>query len=85
MSLRTAGRQNGLLTAALLLFVGWTVLTLLNVAASAGPIAASEWIGQHGIGGVVGGVVLLVLIGFTVAVFGELGEQNPEPEEWPPQ
>lgn len=85
MGIRTASRHNGLLTAGLLLFLGWTALTALNVVTNAGPIAADEWVGQHGVGGVVGGVALLILAVFAVGLFGELSESDPEPEEWPPQ
>lgn len=85
MGLRTASQQNGLLLAGLLLFIGWGALTALNVATSAGPIAADWWVGQHGVGGVVGAVVLLALVGFAVALAGELSEEGPEPDEWPPQ
>lgn len=85
MSLRTAQRQNTLLTGALLLFIGWTALTLWNVATNAGPIAADEWVGQHGVGAVVGAVALLFIVGLAVGVLGELGHEDPTPDEWPPQ
>lgn len=85
MGIRTASQQNSLLLALLLLFIGWTALTLMNVVTSAGPLALGEWIGQHGVGGVIGGIVLLVILALAVGVFGELGESDPAPEEWPPQ
>ncbi|MDZ5810619.1 hypothetical protein U4E84_04570 [Halorubrum sp. AD140] len=85
MGIRTGAQQNTLLLAALLLFGGWTALTLLDVVTSAGPLTLGNWVGQHGIGGLVGAIALLFILAFTVGVFGELGEADPTPDEWPPQ
>lgn len=85
MGIRTASQQNSLLLAALLLFIGWIALTGLNVISSAGALTLDNWVGQHGVGGVIGVIALLFILALAVGVFGELGESEPAPEEWPPQ
>ncbi|WP_426963810.1 hypothetical protein [Haloparvum alkalitolerans] len=85
MSMRTAYEQNKFVLVGALLFAGWTALTLLNVANSMGSISTSNWVGQHGIGGIVGIAALLVILAFTLTAYGTLAEPEPAPAEWPPE
>jgi len=84
MSLRTASRQNGVLFAGLVFALGWVSLTLLGVLAETGEISLGNWIGQHGIGGVIGAIALVAIVGLVLSVVGELSETDPAPTEWPP-
>lgn len=83
--MRTAYGQNKFVLAGILLFGGWTVLTLLNVANSMGSITSNSWVGQHGVGGLVGIVALLVILGLLLSAYGGLAESDPGPTEWPPE
>jgi hypothetical protein len=44
-----------------------------------------DWVGQHGLGGLMGLFVMLVFLGLLIVAFGELGETDPAPGEWPPE
>lgn len=85
MSTRTAIRQNNVLFVALLFVGGWTALTALSVAGSMGPIATTNWVGHHGVGGLVGLVGLGLILLLVVTSYSELAEADPAPEAWPPE
>lgn len=85
MSLRSAFGNNGILLAGILLFAGWTAYTLLNVYNSMGTISLENWAGQHGVGGLFGLAALLLLLGYSLTVYGTLSEPEPAPQEWPPE
>lgn len=85
MGTRTAIRQNPVVTFGLLFVVGWTALVALGVAAGAKFPEYGDWVGRHGVGGIVGLAVLATFLILAIAVLGELGETRPAPEEWPPE
>ena len=85
MGTRTAIQQNPIVAFGLLFVVGWTALVAMGVAVGATYPQYGDWVGRHGIGGLVGLAVLVTFLVLTVAVLGELGETDPAPEEWPPE
>lgn len=85
MGLRTAFRQHKLVLIGLLAFGAWVFLTIQNVAASMGPVVYGDWVGQSGVVGLVGLGVLVAIGLLAVLVYGELGETEPLPEEFPPE
>lgn len=84
MSMRTAFRQNNVLFVGLLFAIGWIGLTVMNVSNSMGAIATDNWVGHHGLGGIVGIVGLGLILLFAVTAYSELAETEPVPESWPP-
>ena len=93
MSLRTAIRHNGLLTFTLLFAGMWVVLTALQVlgtmgAPGAGGIevfGAGHAVGQTLATGIIGLIVLAVLLGSLLFLFGEVIEGDPFPDTFPPE
>lgn len=88
MALRTSLRGSPILTVSVLLFAGWTVLTALRVFALSESVwAAGEvgYVGNNPYGGVAGVVVLAAVLGLLVVLYGELSEDHPEPEQFPPR
>ena len=77
MGIRTAIEHNPLVTAGLLFAIGWSILVGMQIVNEMGPIVGGNWVGQNGLGGLMG---LLV-----IAAFGALGEPDPAPREWPPE
>lgn len=70
----------------MLLFGGWIVLTGLWVADTATiGLATGETVGQTVMSGVIGLLVMFCILLFLFALYGELGEQEPGPEPFPPQ
>lgn len=85
MGIRTAIEHNGLVTFALLFAIGWVVLIGLQISTQMGSPTSIDWVGRHGLGGLMGLLVMLVFLGLTIAAFSALGEPDPVPEEWPPE
>ncbi|RKD95584.1 hypothetical protein [Halopiger aswanensis] len=85
MGLRTAFRQNKLVLIGLLAFGAWAFLTILNVSSSMGAVVYGDWVGQSGVVGLIGLGVLGAIALLVVLVYGELGETEPLPEEFPPE
>ncbi|WP_339103161.1 hypothetical protein [Haloterrigena salinisoli] len=85
MGIRTAIEHNLLVTAGLLFAIGWTVVIGAQIVNQMGPIVGGNWVGQHGLGGLMGLLVIVAFLGLLIASFGALGEPDPAPEEWPPQ
>jgi membrane-bound acyltransferase YfiQ involved in biofilm formation len=85
MGTRTAIRQNPFVAFGLMFVMGWVILVGLGVVAGASPPQYGDWVGRHGVGAVVGLVVLAAFLAMTVAVLGEQGETDPTPREWPPE
>lgn len=85
MGLRTAFRQNKLVLIGLLAFGAWVFLTIQNVSSSMGSVVYGDWVGQSGVVGLVGLGVLAGIGLLVVLVYGELGETEPLPEEFPPE
>ncbi|WP_458261322.1 hypothetical protein [Haloparvum sp. AD34] len=85
MSMRNAFQHNKFVLGGVVAFAIWTVLTFINVATSMGPLTLDNWVGQHGVGGVIGLVALAIVIGLALTTYGTLAEDDPAPEEWPPE
>jgi hypothetical protein len=69
-----------------LLFGGWVVLKGLEVLNTAeASFATGTTIGQTVVSGIVGLLVLVVVLGFLFVLYGELGENDPTPETFPPE
>ncbi|MFC6989492.1 hypothetical protein ACFQJD_13680 [Haloplanus sp. GCM10025708] len=83
MSLKTALRQSRVVTFALLAASVWTILTMIQVYRSLGPL--SETVpGQTWASGVVGLLVLAALLGLFVYAFAEAGDAQPQPTPFSP-
>lgn len=85
MGTRTAIRQNPVVAFGLLFLVAWTALVAFGVATAMRLPAYGDWVGRHGVGGLVGLVVLGTFLLLLVVLFSELAERNPAPSEWPPE
>lgn len=85
MGIRTAIEHNPLVTAGLLFAIGWTVVIGARIVSQMGPIVGDNWVGQNGLGGLMGLLVIVAFLGLLIASFGALGEPDPAPEEWPPE
>ncbi|WP_096391355.1 hypothetical protein [Halopenitus persicus] len=83
MGLRTALRQTRWITIGALAVAIWTVVVWFDVLELM-EWTAMDYVGRSAISGVVGLIVLGALIVLLVALFGELGEEEPAPESWPP-
>jgi hypothetical protein len=84
MGVRTALRQTRWITLGALAVAIWVVVVWFEV------LELIEWtsmdyIGRSAPSGVVGLIVLAGLIALLVALFGELGAEEPAPESWPPE
>lgn len=84
MGIRTALQQTRWITLAALAVAIWSVVVWFEV------LNGIEWssmnyIGRSAPSGVIGLIVLGAFIALLVAVFGELGEEEPTPESWPPE
>lgn len=87
MSMRSAIEQTGWLPIAVLVVLLWTVVTAFRLVGMMQPYGGleTEYVGPAFLSG---GVGLLVLFGFAVAlvfIFSELGESTPAPDEFPPR
>lgn len=85
MGIRTAIDHNPLLAFGFLIAAGWTVLVGLQIFNVMGSVTGGNWVGRHGLGGLMGLIVLAVFLGILIAAFGALGEPEPAPDEWPPE
>lgn len=93
MSVRTAIRQNALVTFALFfvgIWVGLTALHVVNVIGS--PLntgievfGEGNAVGQTLVPGLIGLLVLLALLGSVLVLYGELSEVEPLPDTFPPE
>lgn len=84
MGVRTALQQMRWITLGALAIAIWSIVTWFEV------LELIEWgsmdyIGASAPSGVVGLIVLAALVGLLVALFGEMGEEEPAPESWPPE
>lgn len=85
MGIRTALEHNAVVTFGLLFIGAWVALISLQVFNEMGSIELGNWVGHHGIGGLMGLIVMFVFLGLLIVVFGEMGETDPAPGEWPPE
>ena len=74
------------ITVFVLLFGGWVVIKGLEVLNTAeATFSTGATIGQTVVSGVIGLLVLVSVLGFLFVLYGELGEDDPTPETFPPQ
>lgn len=86
MGARDSLRLGSWITVVVLLAGGWIVLVGLRVADTASlGLATGETVGQTVMSGVVGVLVMFAFLLLAFALYGELGEQEPRPETFPPQ
>jgi TRAP-type C4-dicarboxylate transport system permease small subunit len=86
MGARDSLRLGSWITVAVLLAGGWIILTGLWVADTAAlGLATGETVGQTVMSGVIGLLVMFAILLLAFVLYGELGEQEPEPETFPPQ
>jgi apolipoprotein N-acyltransferase len=86
MTIRTALRQSRVLTYAVLFVLLWLLVTLYRVATSFDwtAITTPTFIGLNPVGGIVGVVVMAIVVMLVIALYGELSQEEPAPEPWPP-
>ncbi len=74
------------ITVFVLLFGGWVILKGLEVLNTAeASFATGITIGQTVVSGIVGLLVMVFVLALLFVLYGELGEDNPTPETFPPQ
>lgn len=83
MGIRTAIEHNPIVAAGLLFAIGWSLLVGLQIFNQMGSITGTDWVGQHGVGGLMGLLVIAAFVGLAIAALGALGEPEPTPDEWP--
>jgi len=86
MGTQTALKQSKVLTFVIAGIFLWMLLTLIRVATAFDwtAVSAADFIGRNALGGVVGVLVMLILLGVMITLFGELTETEPLPDTWPP-
>lgn len=84
MTLRSALRQSPWLAFVMLLAFLWLLVNGIGMLGAL-DFAGSTAVGQWGVSGVVGLVVLGIALALLVVMFGELSESEPGPEPWPPR
>lgn len=84
MGLRTALTQARTVTLAVILAGAWLVFNIPRVYANLGPLGETT-VGQTPIAGLAGLFVMLVLGILLVYFLGELSEEDPAPDPWPPE
>lgn len=85
MGMRTAMSNARVLTFAVLAAAVWITATWFSVFESLNWSALDDAVGPHGFGGIAGLVVLALTLGLLVALYGELTEDDPAPETFPPE
>lgn len=86
MTLRNAVRSTRILTFAIISVLLWGIFNLYRVATSFNweALATPSFIGLNAVGGIVGVVVLAVFLMLLFGLYGELSENEPSPDPWPP-
>jgi hypothetical protein len=84
MGVRTALQQTRWITLAALAVAIWSIVVWFEVFGSI-EWASMDYIGRAAPSGVVGLFVLGGFLALLVVLFGELGEEHPAPESWPPE
>lgn len=90
MGLRTALDGTWYVTLPVLAFLAWiavkwfAVFNTMEGLWHLPAIGAGQSVGQVAISGIVGLVVMIVIAGLLVVLYGELGEATASPSAWPP-
>jgi hypothetical protein len=84
MSNKIALKQSPVLTFALLAAAVWTILTMIQVYQSLGPLSETAP-GQTGVSGIVGLMVMAGLLGLFVYAYAELSDVQPTPSAFQPE
>lgn len=86
MGVRTALEQSKILMVVILGAFAWLFLTLLTVVRNINWLAVTqpEFIGQNALGGIIGAIVLTIMLGILVTLYGGISETDPSPGTWPP-
>lgn len=85
MATRTALTNTRWITFAVMAATLWLAVTWFDVFQSLNWSALDDPIGPHGYGGIAGLVVLALTLGLLVVLYGELGEEDPGPDTFPPE
>lgn len=86
MGTRETIRRGSWITFFVLLFGGWTVLAGLSVINTAeASFSTATTIGQTAVSGAIGLLVMFGVLVLLFVLYGELGENDPAPETFPPQ
>lgn len=85
MGTRTALSNSRWITFAVIAAAVWLAATWFSVYGSINWNALEDPVGSHGVGGIVGLVVMAVSLGLLVALYGELAEGEPGPDTFPPE
>lgn len=87
MAIKKALRQSRILTFGLLFVTLWLLFTLYRVATSFDwtAIANPTFIGLNPVGGIMGVIVMALLVMLVFAMYGEMSEEEPAPQPWPPK
>lgn len=74
------------ITVFVLLFGGWVVLKGLEIINTAeASFSTGTTVGQTLVSGIVGLFVLVLVLALLFVLYGELGEDDPTPETFPPR
>ena len=86
MGMRTSLRTSKIITFALLLVGLWVVVAVVDLAGIVNEaFAAGTSVGQAPLSGLLGLLVLAVVLGLAVVLYGELSEPGAPPSTWPPE
>lgn len=84
MGLRTALTQTRIVTFGALAAAVWLLLTIFQVYGRLGALSSGDP-GQTPIAGLIGLLVMGGALALLVILYGELSEEDPTPEPWPPE
>lgn len=85
MGTRIALSNTRWITFAVIAAAVWLTVSWFSVFESLNWSALGDTVGPHGFGGVMGLVVLAASLGLLVALYGELSEEDPAPDSFPPE
>lgn len=82
---RNIPRRNPVLFAAVLLLFGWIILGAMTTVGEMSTEPAYEFIGQTPASGWVGVLVMAAALGLLILLYGELGDGEELPDQFPPE
>lgn len=86
MGMRTSLRTSKIITFALLLVSLWVLVSAIDLVGLVSQAYASgTTLGHSPFSGFVGMLVVAVLLGLAVVLYGELSEPGSPPSAWPPE